>query len=230
MGMLWVGQFGIAAGEAREDTPWVGAYPDPGRDEDPSDLYLLLHPALPGSEEFLGEMKDAIGEAFHREKASLTGGVLRALRAAHENLRDWNRRSLKEHRVAAGISCLATRDGRGYLAQIAPAAAVWLRGGELRPLTPELPDATEPLGLFDDFWPQFTAFDFEEGDRLLLLSPNLLVALEPDGLAGALGRSGEDALPELYRQARDVADCGALLVAVEAAAIPQGNTEDTDEH
>jgi hypothetical protein len=224
--MLWVGQFGIAAGEAREDTPWVGAYPDPGRDEDTSDLYVLLHPALPGSEEFLGEMKDAIGEAFHREKASLTGGVLRALRSAHENLRDWNRRSLREHRVAAGVACLATRDGRGYLAQVAPAAAVWLHGARLNPITPELPDATEPLGLYDDFWPQFTAFDFEEGDRLLLLSPNLLVVLEPEPLTQALQRSGEDALPELYRQARDVENCGALLVAAEAGPPEPEPSED----
>ncbi len=47
---LWVGQFGMEGGEAREKTSWVGAYPDPGRAEEPSDLYVLVTPALPGSE------------------------------------------------------------------------------------------------------------------------------------------------------------------------------------
>ena len=65
-------------------------------------------------------MKDAIGDIFHESKASLTGGMLRALRSAHENLRDWNRRSLKEHRVAAGVSCLAMHDNEAYLAQVGP--------------------------------------------------------------------------------------------------------------
>jgi hypothetical protein len=218
--MLWVGQFGIAGGEAREDTPWVGAYRDPGRDEDPSDLYVLLHPALPGSEEFLGEMKEAIGDSFHREKASLTGGILRALGRAHENLRDWNRRSLKQHRVAAGVSCIAVREDRGYLAQVAPAAAIWFTGGEVRTLTPTFPDAAEPLGLYDEFRPDFTAIDFEEGDRLLLVSPNLVDALDRGDLARALRLPGEDALPELYRHVRDIEDCGALIVSAEAAPLP----------
>ena len=51
---LWVGQFGMEGGEARENTSWVGAYPDPGRAEEPSDLYVIVTPALPGSEEFCG--------------------------------------------------------------------------------------------------------------------------------------------------------------------------------
>lgn len=215
--MLWVGQFAIADGEARERAPWIGAFPDSSPGDEPSDLYLIVEPALPGSEEFCAELTDAIGSVFHRRKASLTGGLLRALRAAHENLREWNRRSLKEHRVAAGVSCLALRGQEAYLAQVAPANAVLFRHDSLVPLEPTLPDAAEPLGLYDEFWPDFSRFELAEHDRLLLLSRALAQALPQQELAAALALSHEDALPALYRQARSLPNCGALLVA----ALPE---------
>ncbi len=223
--MLWVGQFGIAGGEARERTPWVGAFPDPSQAEEPSDLYLIVEPALPGSEEFCTELGEAIGSVFHRRKASLTGGLLRALKAAHEDLREWNRKSIKEHRVAAGVSCLALRGQDAYLAQVAPAAAALYHPAaaaagpagaqqtSLQSLQPSLPDSVEPLGLHDEFWPQFSRFELVEGDRLLLLSLALARALPAQDLAAALSLPAEEALPALYRQARSLSDCGALLVA-----------------
>jgi len=209
---LWVGQFGMEGGEAREQTSWVGAYPDPGRAEEPSDLYVLVTPALPGSEEFCGEMKDVIGNSFHRHKLSLTGGMLHALRGAHQNLRDWNKRSLPDHKVAAGVSCLAVQDERAYTAQVAPARAVFFRRGELMTIEPELIEAREPLGLEDDFRPDFRRFDLEAGDRLLMLTPALAEGISDDDLVDLLGRAGEEALPQLYRRAQGVGDCGALLL------------------
>jgi hypothetical protein len=219
--MIWVGQFGIAEGEAREQTPWVGVYPANERDEDAADVYVLVEPALPGSEEFCGEMKDAIGQAFHQSKASLTGGVLRALRAANENLREWNRRSLKEHQVAAGVTCLAVRDSEAYLAQVGPSRAVFFRRGESQHITPTIPEATEPLGLQDEFWPEFHRFDLAPGDRLLLLSPGLAESLAQPALTTALAlEDGEQALPELYKLARGQRDCAALLVAATPEIAP----------
>ncbi|MBI2913985.1 MAG: hypothetical protein HYY03_08705 [Chloroflexi bacterium] len=216
--MLWVGQFGIVDGEAREHTPWVGTFPDPSPGEEPSDLYLIVEPALPGSEEFCAELAQAIGRVFHQRKASLTGGILRALRAAHENLRDWNHKSLKEHRVAAGVSCLALRGHEAYLAQVAPASAVLYRQRSLRTLEPALPDAAEPLGLYDDFWPDYSRFELAEGDRVLLLSPPLARSLPAEELAAALALPAEEALPAFYRQARSLPNCGAVLVAALPAA------------
>jgi serine/threonine protein phosphatase PrpC len=211
--MLWVGQFGIAGGEAQEETPWVGAYRDDDRQDEPSDVYVLVEPATPGSEEFCGEMKDAIGRVFHDSKASLTGGILRALRSANENLREWNRRSLKEHRVAAGVSCLATRDNEAYLAQVGPARAVFFHRGRADLVQPTLPEAREPLGLEDEFWPEFHRYELADGDRLLLLSPGLADAMAGHELTAALALDGEKALPELYRLARGARDGAALLVA-----------------
>jgi serine/threonine protein phosphatase PrpC len=212
--MVWVGQFGVIDGDAQEDTPWVGIYRDEEPEaEDASDLYVLLEPALPGSEEFLGEMKDAIGEVFHESKVSLTGGILRALRSAHENLRDWNRRSLKEHRVAAGISCLAIHEDEAYLAQVGPARAIFFHNGKAKTIEPDVLDAKEALGLEDDFYPDFRRFEFAPGDRLLLVSPGLTEVLDGPELTAALALEGEKALPEIYRQAKGYANCAAVLVA-----------------
>ena len=212
--MVWVGQFGVVDGEAQEDTPWVGIYRDELRDTgDVSDLYVVVEPALPGSEEFIGDMKDAIGDLFHQTKSSMTGGILRALRSAHENLRDWNRRSLKEHRVAAGISCLAIHDNEAYLAQVGPSRAIFFHDGKLQEIEPSVPDAKEALGLEEEFYPEFRRFEFAPGDRLLLMSPSLAAALTGDGLAEALSLNGEQALPVLYEKAQGQPNCGAVLVA-----------------
>ena len=131
----------------------------------------------------------SIGDSFHRHKLSLTGGILHALRGAHQNLRDWNKRSLPDHMVAAGVSCLAVQDGRAYTAQIAPAHAVFFRRGELMRIEPDLDEAREPLGLEDDFRPDFRRFDLEPGDRLLMLTPALADGLSDDDLADALSRT-----------------------------------------
>jgi hypothetical protein len=212
--MLWVGQFGMENGEAKQITPWVGLFPgENGAPEGKTDLYVIVEPASPGSEDFCADLKEAIGDLFHKEKASLTGGVLRSLRAAHENLRDWNRQSIKDHRVSAGVSCLALQGKDAYLAQVAPAAAVLYRAGAVMRIEPRLPDAMEPLGLHEEFRPEFSHFEMEDDDRLLILSPRLAVRLSDIELSEALAQPGEDALPELYRKAKDVPDCGALLVA-----------------
>jgi len=218
--MLWVGQFGIADGEAREKTPWLGAFPDSGRSEEPADLYLVVEPATEGSAEFCEELKVAICDVFHNDRLSLTGGLLRALKTAHENLREWNRRSMKDHRVAAGVSCLAGRaDTREmYLAQVAPASAAHYSNGELLSLEPSLPDASEPLGLYDEFWPQFSRFELEVGDRLLLLSPGLARLIRQEELAAALSAPHEEALQALYRLGRSLPNCAALLVAAIGAS------------
>jgi len=222
--MLWVGRFGIVDGEAQEETPWVGAFPAGEEGEDTADLYLIVQPALPGSDEFCAELKEAIGSIFHKTRVTLTGGLLRAIQSAHEDLREWNRKSIKEHRVAAGVSCLALRGHEAYLAQVAPAAALLLRAGTVLTLEPRLPDSLEPLGLYDELRPDFTRLELGPGDRLLLLSPTLNELLQGEDLQAMLALSGEEALPALYRRARSLSDCAALLLAMNGAGeqLPAG--------
>jgi hypothetical protein len=212
--MLWVGQFGITSGQAQEATPWVGLFPEDVHSPESSDLYLVVTPASVGSEAHCAELKDAVGTMFHKSKASLTGGLLRALQAAHEQLREWNRSSMRDQRIAAGISCVAVRGHEAYLAQVAPAAAIVSQGGKTRRQCPILADAAEPLGLFDEFWPEFARYELAKGDRLLLLSPALADRLsEDDGAAALAGSSPDEVLPALYRHARALPDCGAILLA-----------------
>jgi hypothetical protein len=217
--MLWVGQFGIVDGTPQEESPWVGVFPQDGRadPEQAVDLFVIVEPARDGSEGYCKELAAAIGKQFGERRLSLTGGILRALKAAHEQIRDWNRRSLKEHRVAAGVSCLAVRGNEAYLGQVAPATAVVSRTGSLSRVAPTLPDALEPLGLHEEFWPHFSRFELYEGDRLLLLSSNLAAALSDEELAQALAPPPEDTLPMVYRVAQGLPNCGAVLVA----ALPE---------
>ena len=223
--MLWVGQFGIVEGEAREESPWIGVFPESGRPdksgEESSDLFVVVEPAHEGSEEYCRDLSQVIGKQFRERRLSLTGGILRALKAAHESLRDWNRRSLKQHRVAAGVSCLALRGAAriwsAYLGQVAPAAAAVLHGGSLERLEPRLPDAVQPLGLHEEFWPEFSRHELHEGDRLILLSQELAAALSDEELTEALQQLPEETLPRLYLKARGMSHCAALLVA----ALPE---------
>jgi hypothetical protein len=213
--MLWIGQFAIDGGTVKQETPWIGAYPHRGGgDDETSDLYVLVSPALPGSEEFCTEMKDAIGAAFHRQKVSLTGGILRALQGAHAELQGWNKRSLREHKVAAGVSCVAAGEESVYLGQVAPAIAAVKRAGTVEVVRPSLPESRRSLGLEDDPRPEFMTLDLETGDRVLLLSPELSDALSEGDLQTVLDAGEEDALTQLYHRARDVKDGAALLIAV----------------
>lgn len=220
--MLWVGQFGIVDGKAQEESPWVGIFPQGGRAEpgEAADLFVVVEPALPGSEDSCRDLAQTIGKQFQEHRLSLSGGILRAVRAAHEKLRDWNRRSLKQHRVAAGVSCLALRGGEAYLGQVAPAAAALLRDGSLKRLQPSLLDAIEPLGLNEEFWPDLSRHELRDDDRLLLLSTGLAAALSDDELTAALRSPPEETLPLLYQKGKEMPNCAALLVAAlpEAAA------------
>jgi serine/threonine protein phosphatase PrpC len=119
---------------------------------------------------------------------------------------------------------MALSAGEAYLGQVGPAAAAILRRGELTRLAPALPDALEPLGLHDEFWPDFSRHEMVTDDRLLLLSRNLAAALSDDEMRAALTPPPEETLPILYAKAKAKAlpNCAAVLVAVlaepEAAA------------
>ena len=120
---------------------------------------------------------------------------------------------MPKHRIAAGISCVAVKDGAAYLAQVSPAWAARYDGGTMVVLRPTLPEATEPLGLHDEVLPEFSRFELHGADRLLLLTPALGETLSTDDIGQALALPAEKALAALYRKARSSANCGAVLVA-----------------
>ena len=95
---VWVGQFSIVGGEAREQGPWIGMHPARSNILR-TDLYVVVEPALPGSEELCPSLVEVIGRLFRVQRLSLTGALLASLKAAHERLQDWNQKSLREHQV-----------------------------------------------------------------------------------------------------------------------------------
>jgi hypothetical protein len=209
----WVGRFGIARGQAEEMGPWQGAFTwrEPG--EEPADLYVLVHPALPGSEEFCGQLVAVIGHLFERQSLSLTGALIKAISAAHENLRDWNRRSLREHQVGAGLSCLVVRGPLAYLAQVGPSLAYYRSGGTLHRLVPQDPQSTTVVGLGEELRPELTRFDLSPGDLVLVTSPGLSDIANDETLDALLATDAEQALSEIYLLTRDLPDFSAFLLS-----------------
>jgi len=209
----WVGRFSIVEGQVREEGPWLGAFLRRLPEDDSRDFYVLAEPALPGSEEFCGQLVEVVGRLFQKESLSLTGALLRSLRAAHETLREWNRKSLREHQVAAGATCLLLRGRTAYLAQVGPSLAYFYRGGRLTAMTPQDEIAQAPLGLAEEFRPHVTRCDLEPGDLLLVASSRLASVADDTAVAGALARGPDDALPELFLLTRDLLNFSALLAA-----------------
>ena len=136
---------------------------------------------------------------------------MRSLRAAHENLREWNRKSLREHQVAAGATCLLLRGRTAYLAQVGPSLAYFYRDGQLTTMTPQDEGAQTPLGLAEEFRPHITRYDLEPGDVLLVASSRLATIADEAAVAGVLARGPDDALPELFLLTRDLLNFSALL-------------------
>lgn len=209
---IWVGQFCIVGGEAREQGPWLGVFPARGGVL-AADVYVLVESALPGSEDFCQPLVAVIGRLFRRQSLSVTGALLASLRAAHNHLRDWNDRSLREHRVGAGATCLALRGAEAYLAQAGPALAYCRHQGELRSLSPQEAPAVEPIGIAAEFYPSFSRCRVAPGDALLLATTSLPSIADDEVMSGLLALQAQDILPELYSLVRHLPDFAALLVA-----------------
>ena len=208
----WVGRFAIVQGQAQEESALLRSFPRQRPDEEEDELYVLVQPASERSIEYAGQLVDAIGRMYRQDTLSITGAVLRALKAAQQQLLDWNERNLKEHRVGAGVSCMAVRGHSAYLAQIGPAVAYHVGGGRYRRIVPEGP-AVEPLGHAEGAEPVFSRYELSPGDLLLIASPNIEKLLSEEELRAILLRGGDDALVELFRIASDVQDFSLVLLA-----------------
>src|SRR4051794_32749606 len=114
---IWVGRYAIVAGEVREHGPSL-VERELRRDDEDVRLLVLADPVDARSAELAAEVAEAVAELFAHETLSITGGLLRALRQAHGNLAEWNRRSLREHRVAVGLTCIAIRGLEATIAQV----------------------------------------------------------------------------------------------------------------
>ena len=207
----WVGRYSMVDGQVREHGPWL-VDRQREREDETIRLLVLAEPVDRRSAEFCSEVAEAISALFARESLSITGGLLRALQQAHTNLAEWNRRSLREHRVAVGVTCVVIREGEATIAQVGPSTAyVSGASGMTRLSTEDLP-AVSPLGGIGDIEPRFTAIDIS-GREVLLLTSTVESIIGIRQIEGALAAGPEGALAELFRHTRLVTDLTAVLVA-----------------
>jgi hypothetical protein len=209
---VWVGRFAIVEGQPQEEGPLLRSFPRQRPDEEEDELYVLVEPATPGSQQYCGQLVEAVGRMYQQDTLSLTGATLRALRAAHRQLYDWNQRALREQRVGAGISCLAVRDRTAYLSLAGPSIAYYVGDGRFHRIAPEGP-AAEPLGLSESAEPTFDRYQLSPGDLLVIASPRLDGLLDQEALRSILLRGGDEALVELFRVAREQQEFALVLLA-----------------
>ena len=215
---IWVGQFCLIDGEAREEGPWTSLLPP--RAGLGVHLYVLVEPAGAGSAEVCQPLATAITRLFQQQRLSLTGGLLASLRGAHQQLRDWNEKSLRQHRVGAGATCLALRGADAYLAQAGPSLAYCRQGTRLAAVAPPGSPASEPIGMAEEFYPHFSRYSVAAGDAVLLASSSLAAAVGDDVVAGLLSLPARDVLPELYLRVRHLDEFAALLVTFLSPETP----------
>ncbi len=200
----WVGRFTVNDGRVEEEGPWLGSLIRQRADDEADELYMLIEAASAESAEYTAQLVDVIARLYQRDALSLTGALTRALKAAHEHLRDWNAKSLREHQVGAGASCLALRGTDAYLAQAGPSLAyVRTADGGLRRIAADPPDFGSAVGVADPFEPKLTRITLQPGDLVLLASTALDVIAPAEHIGRMLSRGADDALPELYLLCRD---------------------------
>ena len=218
----WVGRYAIVGGEVREDGPWLAEQLRFG-DEERVHLFVLADPVDERSAEFCSEVAGAVADLFAGESLSLTGGLLRALRQTHQNLAEWNSRSLREHRIAIGVTCVAVRGDNATVAQAGPGLVYVATPDGVRRISTEGYAAAQPLGGDEPLDPLFTGVPLERSKILILNS-----AAEQVAGSAAIGQvlEGEPdrALAGIFQRTREVRDMTAVLIAdvpdLEAAPAP----------
>lgn len=216
----WVGRYAIVGGDVHEDGPRLAEQLRFG-DEERVHLFVLADPADERSEAFCAEVAAAVADLFASETLSLTGGLLRALRQAHRNLAEWNDRSLREHRIAVGVTCIAVRGDQVTVAQTGPGIVYVETPDGVRRISTEGHPAAQPLGAGEPLDPLFTGVPLER-TKILMLSGAAEEAAGSAQLAQALSGAPDRALAEVFRLTREVPDMTAVLIADAPAAATEG--------
>ncbi|MCY4455334.1 MAG: hypothetical protein OXC56_03365 [Chloroflexi bacterium] len=205
-----VGRFAIVEGDVREHGPWLV---EQTRDGDPRvvQLIVLVEPVDERSAEFCEDVAGAVADLFVSEELSLTGGLVRAIRRAHANLAEWNRRSLREHRVAVGVTCVVLREGEATIAQAGPGLVYLVSSDGTRRVTTAGEPAASPLGSDGEITPQFVAAQTAD-TSILLLSSFAETSAGPSAIGRAFTSPSDRLLTELFVQVRDVPDVHAVFI------------------
>jgi hypothetical protein len=210
----WVGRFCVGDNGVAEEGPWLTSLVRQRPDEEADELYVLVEPIGEGGAEYTSQLVDVIAQLYQRDPLSLTGALTRSLRAAHEHLLEWNRKSLAEHRVGAGSSCLALRGAEAYVAQVGPSLAyVRTAAGEVRRFHAEPNAFEDSLGVAEEFEPRLRRIALAAGDLLIIASSELDAVVPRDHVERILARDPDDILPEFYLLCRDRPNFALVLLS-----------------
>ena len=218
---LQVGQFAIVDHEPVDRGPNAGVFHGRGPADDRVELFIVAEGTTPAGEAFAGHVVSAMGQALTALDMSLTGILRRLFAEAERAVADWNRKSIAQHRVALGVSCLVRRGGQVVLGQAGPAAAVAVHGGRAELLRPE-PPFDQPIGSGKGPGPLLRRLPFEAGDRVVLLSTPALAEVEAEVLRGIAGLPLEEVLPDLYRRVQHLRHQTVLLAALPGTVSKAG--------
>jgi hypothetical protein len=217
------GQFNIVAGSVQEDGPFAGIVENRTPAESVADLYLVLEPAYGGSDAFCAELLTLIETQFGRPQYSLTGNLLQALRAAQEHLRAWNKNAPSEKQAGVGVACLAVSGNEAYLAQIGPGLVYLRHDGLLHRIEAHEPESQTPLGYSIACAPEFTRFELSQGDSALLVNSSFGSLVDDSAADEILALPPADALPAIFRLARQQPEFSALFLSVTGELPPPPN-------
>lgn len=213
---LQVGQFAIVDHEPVDRGPNAGVFHGKGPADDRAELYILAEGTTPAGEAFAGHVVSALGHAFNSLDMSLTGSLKKLFEEAERSLRDWNKKSIAQHRVSIGLTAFGRRGNQAVIAQAGPSAVFHLHDGQVTPyFTDE--EHGRPIGAGPSS-AQLTRIPFGAGDRLLLLSTAAMRVIDDDIISGILVLPAEQVLADLYHRLQDVRHLTAVLVTGPEAA------------
>ncbi len=224
---LQIGQFAIVDHEPVERGPNAGTFQGKGPAGERAELYLLAEGTTPAGESFAGHVISSAGQRWQTLDISVTGALRDVFAEADSSLREWNRKSIAQHRVRIGLTAIARKAGQTILAQAGPSVVFhWMPEG-VQVYAPDEEFAT-PLGMNEKAEPQLRRIDVRTGDRLLLISTAALSEMDDNIVAGILGLPADTVLPNLFRRVRSLRDVTALLLAGESGAqsmLPPGESD-----
>lgn len=214
---LQTAQFAIVNHEPVERGAGIGVVEGRGAGADRGDLFILAEGATPAGADFAGHLVSGAERGWKALDLSLTGALLRLFEDAQRSLREWNERSIPQHRVGLGLSCLALRGDRAVLALRGPARVLHVSGATVASHEPEGEEAA-PMDGGGPAPPRLVSLPVAPGDRLLLATTNVGEAVTEELLGGILTLPLPEILPDLYRRLTRLRDASVLLVA-----LPEGD-------
>ncbi|MBI5949927.1 MAG: hypothetical protein HY875_17460 [Chloroflexi bacterium] len=218
---LQVGQFAIVDSEPVDRGPNAGVFHGKGPADDRAELFLVAEGTTPAGESFAGHVVSTLGQAFATMDMSLTGSLRRLFAEAERNLRDWNRKSIAQHRVSLGLSCFGRRGEQAVLAQAGPSVAFHLHNGVATAYYSD-EEHGRPIGLGGPVEPQMTKLDFALGDRVLLITTPALAELDDEVIGGILALPAAQVLPDLYHRLQHLRHLTTVLVMHDPATAQPG--------